>query len=181
MIYSRHELHLPYVPYAVYGCHENINIKGILVFSSSISEWVFAMLNINTSKLWLCVVGEGRWTRVCGSLLMYDIHAFKGKIYMFHASYLSNQKERLYEIILHPKPKLMPPMLLETKNFSGICFSPLTSAVCKLQWKPLCDRSQIRTSIQDPRTRFCWNEMGVTWKHRRKICILSWKILEAWW
>nr|KAJ0207699.1 hypothetical protein LSAT_V11C500256900 [Lactuca sativa] len=54
---TRHELHFPHVPSHVYS--GEFEFHGILVFSSSISRWVFVISRIFTCGIWSSIAGKG--------------------------------------------------------------------------------------------------------------------------
>ncbi|CAH1448989.1 unnamed protein product [Lactuca virosa] len=85
---TRHQLHFPDFPLRVSALPTKQKgmraIMGILVFSPSISGWVFVVLS---SKLWLSfyIAGKPGWNHVSSSLPIVDVHVFKGKIYTLHS------------------------------------------------------------------------------------------------
>ncbi|CAH1450149.1 unnamed protein product [Lactuca virosa] len=100
---TRHEFHVPFP-----GVHFYTNVMGvILVFSPSISAWVFVVINRFLYKIWFYIAGKQEWTCVSTPLRIYDLHVFKGKIYTLHSI------NRLSEVRLFPTPKVT---LLEIKN-----------------------------------------------------------------
>ncbi|CAH1450147.1 unnamed protein product [Lactuca virosa] len=104
---TRHEFHAPFpfldIRFYIHG------LGVILVFSPSISAWVFVVINRFWNKIWFCIAGKREWTCVFTPLSIYDLHVFKGKIYTLHPN------NCLSEVRLFPTPKVT---LLEIKNFS---------------------------------------------------------------
>ncbi|CAH1450148.1 unnamed protein product [Lactuca virosa] len=104
---TRHEFHAPFpfldIRFYIHG------LGVILVFSPSISAWVFVVINRFWNKIWFCIAGKREWTCVFTPLSIYDLHVFKGKIYALHPNNF------LSEVRLFPTPKVT---LLEIKNFS---------------------------------------------------------------
>ncbi|KAL4590267.1 hypothetical protein LXL04_003194 [Taraxacum kok-saghyz] len=125
---TRHELHFPDVPSLEKDNPKGI--KGILVFSPSISRWVFAMTN-DFTNIWFSIAGERRWNYVSSDVPIIDLHAFKGKMYTI------NNHHHLCELILNneEEPKLT---LIETNNFpvfsehSQLIIS--RERICVLEW-----------------------------------------------
>nr|KAJ0203872.1 hypothetical protein LSAT_V11C500256910 [Lactuca sativa] len=110
-----HELHFPYFPSYLYS--NGSSFSAILVFSSSISRYVFVILQRFTSKIWFSIEGKGDWNDVSSSLCICDMHAFKGKIYaLSYTAYGSPTWEviHLCEMRLDPENKLT---LLKARNF----------------------------------------------------------------
>ncbi|KAL7607326.1 hypothetical protein Lser_V15G16135 [Lactuca serriola] len=102
---TRHELHFPCFPYN--ASSDVARIRGILVFSRSVSGWVFVVLRKFSRQIWFSIAGTRAWNRISSTSLAIDLHAFKGKIYTV------NIRCRLCEMRLTPEPKLT---LLQTKN-----------------------------------------------------------------
>ncbi|XP_023759294.1 uncharacterized protein LOC111907720 isoform X2 [Lactuca sativa] len=102
---TRHELHFPCFPYN--ASSDVARIRGILVFSPSVSGWVFVVLRKFSRQIWFSIAGTRAWNRISSTSLAIDLHAFKGKIYTV------NIRCRLCEMRLTPEPKLT---LLQTKN-----------------------------------------------------------------
>ncbi|CAH1448975.1 unnamed protein product [Lactuca virosa] len=116
---TRHELYFPdHLLCVVIGDHEVI-IKAILVFSPSISGWVFVMLYRKVSspyskgkgKISFCMEGKRGWNQVSSTLHILDFHAFKGKIYTLHTDFSVSE----LRLNLNGKPKWM---LFKSKNFT---------------------------------------------------------------
>ncbi|CAH1422131.1 unnamed protein product [Lactuca virosa] len=107
---TSHDLHFPDIPYDLLHCPGNH--RGILVYSPSISGYVFVLFNrCYNHKIWFCIAGTREWTFVYTDLYpIHDLIAFKGKIYTAHSVHGSD-KVRLCEMKLYPNPKLV---LLET-------------------------------------------------------------------
>ncbi|CAH1419662.1 unnamed protein product [Lactuca virosa] len=106
---TRHELHFPCFPY---NASTNLaKVRGILVFSPLVSGWAFVMLHRFTYQLWFSIAGTGAWNHVSSTFPLFDLVAFKGKIYTLNMGY------RLCEMKLNPEPKLK---LLQTKNFPKV-------------------------------------------------------------
>ncbi|KAL7604091.1 hypothetical protein Lser_V15G16129 [Lactuca serriola] len=103
---TRHELHFPCFRFNV-GSDPTI-IRCILVFSPSVSRWVFLVLRSFANQVWFSIEGTQEWNCVSSTFPMIDLHAFKGKIYTIHMGC------RVYEMRLNPYPKLT---LLQTMNF----------------------------------------------------------------
>ncbi|KAL7591375.1 uncharacterized protein LOC122194982 [Lactuca sativa] len=101
---TRHQLHFPAC--RLYG--DDHPDKGILVFSPSISRWVFLILFGSTSKISFYIEGKRGWNHVSSTLPIFDLHAFNGKIYTLHTGCC------LFELRLLPNPKFT---FLITKNF----------------------------------------------------------------
>ncbi|CAH1429137.1 unnamed protein product [Lactuca virosa] len=103
---TRQELHFPDVPDYL---HRDVPIiKAILVFSRSISEFVFVVVHKFTNIIWFSISGKGAWNHVHSTYPVHDLHAFKGKVYT-----LTNGC-RLFEMRLNPEPELT---LLDIENF----------------------------------------------------------------
>ncbi|KAL7591395.1 uncharacterized protein LOC111883902 [Lactuca sativa] len=86
---TSHELHFPDYPLYV-GVDED-RIKAILVFSPSISGWVFVVLRTTLSgyrarktKISYYITGKRGWNHVSSALPILDLHVFKGKMYTLH-------------------------------------------------------------------------------------------------
>ncbi|CAH1448992.1 unnamed protein product [Lactuca virosa] len=112
---TRHELHFPDFPLCVADLptHEKEmrTIKGILVFSPSISGRVFVVLSSKLS-LSFYIAGKPGWNHVSSSLPIVDVHVFKGKIYTLHSDC------SLGELRLNLNSKWKGKwMLLKTKSF----------------------------------------------------------------
>ncbi|KAL7605435.1 hypothetical protein Lser_V15G16140 [Lactuca serriola] len=103
---TRHQLHFPSTPF--YPPPYPYHLRAALVFSASISGWVFVALDrVSPHKIWFSVTGKGLWNHVHSTFPIHDLHAFKGKIYLREVTHLC-------ELRLDAEPKLV---LLETKNF----------------------------------------------------------------
>lgn len=101
---TEHQLYFPSVP-----CLPNIGeIKVILVFSPSIPGWVLVVTNSCNDKIWFSTSGKRAWSYILSDSPIYDLRAFKGKIYTIHKGL------RLCELRLDSKPKLTR---RKTKNF----------------------------------------------------------------
>ncbi|KAL4563912.1 hypothetical protein LXL04_027960 [Taraxacum kok-saghyz] len=98
---TRHELHFPHYPIYVSVTER---MKGTLVFSPSISRWVFVVLY---KKISFCIAGKRGWNHVPATLSIINLLFFKGKIYTLHTD------SSLGEVVLKPEGKWR---LLETKN-----------------------------------------------------------------
>ncbi|GJT94094.1 putative F-box domain-containing protein [Tanacetum coccineum] len=98
---TRHELHFP-------GCPFDISInsalfRGILIFSHSLSGWVFVIAKFFSPIIAFSVADEqGRWKRLFSNVAALDLHAFKEKIYQI--SFCGN----LFEVRLDLDPTLRP-------------------------------------------------------------------------
>ncbi|KAL4563919.1 hypothetical protein LXL04_027968 [Taraxacum kok-saghyz] len=103
---TRHQLHFP--NYSIYVSNATISkrMRGILVFSPSISGWVFILLH---KKLSFCIAGKRGWNHVSSNIGISDLHVFKGKIYILHNDC------SLCELTLNQNQKRKW-TLLETKN-----------------------------------------------------------------
>ncbi|CAH1420499.1 unnamed protein product [Lactuca virosa] len=109
---TRHELHFPFVPSDVYS---SVSIlRAILVFSSSISKYVFLITKRFSRQIWFSIAGKGDWNDVSSNFHILDIHAFKEKIYTLHYGSHPWDVRHICEMRLNPEPKLM---LLKTKDF----------------------------------------------------------------
>ncbi|CAH1426884.1 unnamed protein product [Lactuca virosa] len=91
---TRHEFHFPHAPFYFYSVE--LGFCGILVFSSSISRWVFVISRRCTCRIWFPIAGEGAWNHVSSTSDILDIHALKGKIYTLHTVDHYSWKENLY-------------------------------------------------------------------------------------
>nr|KAJ0195381.1 hypothetical protein LSAT_V11C700358920 [Lactuca sativa] len=90
---TRQELHFPYYP--LYVAARIKRMRTILVFSASTSEWVFLVLN---RKISFSIVGKRGWNHVSSTLLdIFDLHVFKGKIYIPYTSVVVYRKWALLE------------------------------------------------------------------------------------
>ncbi|XP_023728916.1 uncharacterized protein LOC111876598 [Lactuca sativa] len=108
-----HELHFPRVPAYIYSGESRVS--AILVFSSSTSKCVFFISKRCTCQIWFSLAREGTWNHVSSISNIFDIHAFKGKIYTLHSiDHYSWEVGHLCEMRLNPEPKLT---LLEAKDF----------------------------------------------------------------
>nr|KAJ0206290.1 hypothetical protein LSAT_V11C500256830 [Lactuca sativa] len=70
---TRHEHHFPSVP--IFRCESRI--RNILVFSSTISKWVFVILYIFDYIIWFSIASEGAWNHVYYTSPIIDIHVKK--------------------------------------------------------------------------------------------------------
>ncbi|CAH1450163.1 unnamed protein product [Lactuca virosa] len=106
---TRHELHFPVgdVPIVTLCIDYDVD-RAILVFSPSISRWVFVVFDRFDSKIWFCIDEKREWTYVYTPSHIYDIFAFKGKLYTI------NYDNSLNEVRLFPTPKVT---LLDLTNF----------------------------------------------------------------
>ncbi|CAH1434365.1 unnamed protein product [Lactuca virosa] len=112
---TSHELHFPNFP-SYLNCY-GLSFSAILVFSSSISRYVFLILKRFTYQIWFSIEGKGDWNDVPSTLRIRDIHAFKGKIYALpyaHSGSIRWEVRDLFEMRLDPEPKLT---LLKAHNF----------------------------------------------------------------
>ncbi|KAL4557416.1 hypothetical protein LXL04_035593 [Taraxacum kok-saghyz] len=100
-----HQLHFPPCPY--YTLVHPSKVKGILVFSPSVSKWVFVISYRLSTRISFCTSGKQKWNHINSTLPFLDLHAFKGKIYTMHTDCC------LHEMKLNPNPNLI---LIETKN-----------------------------------------------------------------
>ncbi|CAH1434431.1 unnamed protein product [Lactuca virosa] len=105
---TKHELHFPAVPYI----SNFIPFRAILVFSPSLSRWLFVLIQRFSRLIWFSIVGTGAWNHVSSTFFTLDLHAFQGKIYIL------NERYGLCEMSLSPEPKLT---LLEIRNFPKRC------------------------------------------------------------
>ncbi|KAL4590273.1 hypothetical protein LXL04_003200 [Taraxacum kok-saghyz] len=102
---TKHGVHFPDIPSSV---NDNpARIRAFLVFSPSISGWVFVMTNGSTD-IWFSISGQGVWNHVSSTDGIVDIHVFKGKMYAI------DEGSRFCELTLDPEAKLT---VVETKNF----------------------------------------------------------------
>ncbi|CAH1450157.1 unnamed protein product [Lactuca virosa] len=118
---TRHELHLPDVPLYVFRGYEPV--RAILVYSPSLSEWVFVIADTFYHEIWFSIVGKREWTHVSTPFIIHDVHAFKGKIYTLLRYF--RQEWHLCEVRLFSKPNLT---LLVTKKFQKLGFYDLELA-----------------------------------------------------
>ncbi|CAH1416122.1 unnamed protein product [Lactuca virosa] len=102
---TRHQLHFPCFPFIVRT--DLATIRGIIVFSPSLSGWVFVVFRRFSRQIWFSIAGTPAWNHISSTFLAIDLHAFKGKIYTV------NIRCRLCEMRLNPEPKLT---LLQKKN-----------------------------------------------------------------
>ncbi|KAL7607325.1 hypothetical protein Lser_V15G16136 [Lactuca serriola] len=101
---TRQQLHFPCFPFNART--DLARIRGILVYSPSVSGWVFVVLCTFSCQIWFSIAGTRAWSRI-STFLTIDLHAFKGKIYTINIGC------RLCEMKLTPEPKLT---LLQNKN-----------------------------------------------------------------
>ncbi|KAL4555520.1 hypothetical protein LXL04_038142 [Taraxacum kok-saghyz] len=105
---TRHELHFPDARIPLF--YGTSNFKGILVFSHSISGWVFVVFDRCLNfKLWLCIASKQEWTYISTMYIrIVDLIAFKGNIYTLVRPYPYEPYEvRICEMKLYPKPELV--------------------------------------------------------------------------
>ncbi|XP_076940595.1 uncharacterized protein LOC143609838 [Bidens hawaiensis] len=105
---TRHELCFPGFP--LFISTDPKSVRGILVFSPSLSGWVLIISHRFSSVISYCVAGtESMWGSISFNLPVVDIHYFKGKVYAI------NSRSQLHEVKLKRKPwsRLKP---LEMKN-----------------------------------------------------------------
>ncbi|CAH1416129.1 unnamed protein product [Lactuca virosa] len=107
---TRHELYFPPIPYI----SNLIPFRAILVFSPSVSWWLFVLLERFSCIIWFSTVGKGAWNYVSSAFSIIDLHVFHGKIYAL------NNDWQLCEMRLSLDPKLT---LLEIKNSPKELFS----------------------------------------------------------
>ncbi|XP_076919501.1 uncharacterized protein LOC143580321 [Bidens hawaiensis] len=103
------ELHFLDFPFGVTPFQKRF--RGILVFSPSMSGWVFVVITHPfPNKIAFSLPGErSGWYHVTSPCtFLHDLHFFKGKIYTI------DQLNNLCELQLHPVPTLT---ILEVKNF----------------------------------------------------------------
>ncbi|KAL4555518.1 hypothetical protein LXL04_038140 [Taraxacum kok-saghyz] len=116
---TRHELHFPNykVPHFKFHCSIREYFKGVLVFSRSISEWVFVICK-GSHMIWFCVAGKREWNYFSSTTrsTINDLIAFKGKIYTLHEE---PDEVELCEMKLYPKPELVLLMSNPEPNFSN--------------------------------------------------------------
>ncbi|CAH1412907.1 unnamed protein product [Lactuca virosa] len=111
---TRHELHFPNVPFNYsYVCKI---CRAILVFSPSLSKWVFVFLIKSYGKIWFSIADKREWTHVSNISYICDLYAFKGKVYTLHDHYSDYS---ISELRLYPTPKLT---LLESIDFQNPFF-----------------------------------------------------------
>ncbi|XP_076955893.1 uncharacterized protein LOC143630884 [Bidens hawaiensis] len=104
---TRKELHFLDFPFGVTPFPKRF--RGILVYSPSMSGWVFVVITVLDNKIAFSLPGErSRWYHVTSPCDVHDLHFFKGKIYTM--DWFNN----LCELRLHPVPTLAP---LEVKKF----------------------------------------------------------------
>ncbi|KAL7591160.1 hypothetical protein Lser_V15G32978 [Lactuca serriola] len=117
---TKHELHFPNYPLYV-GALE-VSLRGILVFSPSISGWVFVVLH--RKKVYFSIEGKQGWNHVSSAIptsYILDLHVLKGKIYSIHMDFSlcelrldqnQNLKWTLLETKNYPKPNMIPPLFV---------------------------------------------------------------------
>ncbi|XP_024988496.1 uncharacterized protein LOC112523213 [Cynara cardunculus var. scolymus] len=106
---TRHELHFPVYPFYV-GTKPS-RIRAILVYSPSLSGWVFLITIRFSTTVSFSLAGERScWKYLSCRFPICDIHAFKGKIYMLDVN------SRLYETRLNQIPTLMSLKLKNTPD-----------------------------------------------------------------
>ncbi|XP_042757779.1 uncharacterized protein LOC122197644 [Lactuca sativa] len=120
---TRHELHFPYFPFD-FDDFRNSKVRVILVFSPLVSGWLLVISECYARKIWFSIAGKGEWNHVSFSSTFYiiDSHVFKGKIYTLISSAKPGDVYQLFEMKLHPHPKLT---LLKTKNFLKRTYHPM--------------------------------------------------------
>jgi len=113
---TRHQLHFPDFPNDHDDTlHLHLRMRAILVFSPLISEWLFVITRRLCKKIWFSIAGKGIWNDVSTTSCIWDLHAFKGKIYTINIVCVRGDViGQLFEMRFGPEPKLM---LLKTKNF----------------------------------------------------------------
>lgn len=105
--FMRCELYFPGFPF--YVSTDPTSIRAILVFSPSMSGWVFVISHRFSSLISFSLAGNrASWNYLSTHFPISDIHFFKGKIYTI------NKGGRLYEMRLNPQPMLT---LVGMKNF----------------------------------------------------------------
>ncbi|KAL4559908.1 hypothetical protein LXL04_032054 [Taraxacum kok-saghyz] len=77
---TTHELHFPDFPLFLGVGFKRI--RTILVYSPSISNWVFVVFI--SSMISYYIAGKKRWHHVSSNLPIIDVHFFKGKMYTLH-------------------------------------------------------------------------------------------------
>ncbi|KAK9051559.1 hypothetical protein SSX86_028186 [Deinandra increscens subsp. villosa] len=97
---TRKELHFPGFPFVI--SHISTHVRGILVFSPSMSAWVFVVLTHRFSNgISFSIAGkQGKWSYISSISPIRDLHLFKGKIYTI------NTDNDLFELKLNPLPTL---------------------------------------------------------------------------
>ncbi|CAH1435880.1 unnamed protein product [Lactuca virosa] len=123
---TKHEFHFPRVPFVVLG---RPKINAVLVFSPSISRYIFVMLDRNSHCIWYSIEGDGAWNHVYSTFRITSLHVFKKKIYTICSGANSWELVRhLRELTLNPNPELR---LVETKNFMN---KGLYSSLLLVSW-----------------------------------------------
>ncbi|KAL7591397.1 uncharacterized protein LOC122195002 [Lactuca sativa] len=117
---TKHELHFPDYPFFSIANEEEM--RAILVFSPSMSRWVFVILHRLIKIISFCIAGKRGWNHVScthpidSPLAIVDLHVFKGKIYTLQSDFSlaelrldpnQEQKWTLLEINNFPKPDLL--------------------------------------------------------------------------
>ncbi|KAK9051556.1 hypothetical protein SSX86_028183 [Deinandra increscens subsp. villosa] len=103
---TRHEIHFPSFPF--HGVLDPEKFRCILVFSSTMSTWVFVVSFKFSNEVSFSFSSEGaNWTHISSDNPVCDVHFFQGKIYAL------SQGMHLHEVKLNPTPTLT---LLKMKN-----------------------------------------------------------------
>ncbi|KAL4563918.1 hypothetical protein LXL04_027966 [Taraxacum kok-saghyz] len=122
---TRHQLHFP--DYSIYvtdakRMRVTNRMSGVLVFSPSISGWVFILLYKTLS---FCIAGKRGWNHVSSAIPIADLHVFKGKMYIVRKdcslcelTLNQNQKRKwtLLETKNSPNPYLFKPRLVSSSE-----------------------------------------------------------------
>ncbi|PWA39323.1 F-box domain-containing protein [Artemisia annua] len=106
---TRHEFHFTDFPWNQDTYHPAY-LRGILVYSRSMSGWVFVVSHKLSNTISFSLAGKHtRWNHIFSSVPILDMHLFKGKIYSL------NILTDLCEVKLEPEPTLL---LIRIKNFT---------------------------------------------------------------
>ncbi|PWA43324.1 F-box domain-containing protein [Artemisia annua] len=106
---TRHEFHFTDFPWRQIT-HHPANFRGILVYSHSMSGWVFVVSHKFSKIISFSLAGkQTSWNHIFSSVPILDMHLFKGKIYSL------NIHTHLCEVKLEPEPTFV---LIGIKNFT---------------------------------------------------------------
>ncbi|XP_071738912.1 uncharacterized protein [Rutidosis leptorrhynchoides] len=96
---TRHRLHFPEIPFSRNSMYPKC-IRVVLVYSRSMSAWVFLITRKCSNLVWYSISGKPItvWKRLGAYYLIHELFAFKGKIYTLH------EENILYELRLTSKP-----------------------------------------------------------------------------
>ncbi|KAL4577013.1 hypothetical protein LXL04_013114 [Taraxacum kok-saghyz] len=118
---TRHELHFPFPDIDFQSLPRRL-LGAILMFSHSLSGWVFIMFNRHCDKIWFCTIGKQEWTCVSTIFPVYHLQAFKGKIYTLYSDNrigevtlcLTTPKVTLLEFKNIPEPRFTYPRFVSS-------------------------------------------------------------------